>query len=63
MEAALLSINLVFMLALVIWSARVDPPGKQLSGRGLFDTRPGAACDHRKPPGGNHGHADLNIGL
>jgi hypothetical protein len=50
MEAGLFVVNLVVMLLLVLWSARADPPGKVLSGRGLFDPRPGAACDHRKRP-------------
>ena len=48
MEAALFVINLVIMLLLVLWSARADPPGKMLSGRGLFDMRAGAECDHRR---------------
>ncbi len=48
MEAALLFINLCVMLLLVFWSARVDSPGKQLSGRGPFDMTQGADCDHRR---------------
>jgi hypothetical protein len=47
MEALLLFINLIIMLGLVVWSARVDSAGKELSGRGAFDMKPGAECDHR----------------
>jgi hypothetical protein len=50
MEAALFCLNLLIMLLLVVWSARNDPPGRQLSGLGLFDTKPGAECDHRPLP-------------
>ncbi len=50
MEALLFVFNLVVFLLLLIWSARADPVGTELSGHGLFDTRPGAECDHRKRP-------------
>jgi hypothetical protein len=50
LEAALFVFNLVIMLLLVLWSARNDEPGSTLSGFGLFDTKPGAECDHRPRP-------------
>jgi hypothetical protein len=50
MEAALFVFNLVIMLLLILWSARNDVPGSPLSGRGLFDTKPGAECDDRPRP-------------
>jgi hypothetical protein len=50
MEAALFLVNLIAMLMLVLWAARTDPFGFKQSGRGLFDLRPGAACDERPSP-------------
>jgi len=50
MEAALFVVNLIVMLLLVMWAARADPFGFKQSGHGLFDMKPGAACDERKSP-------------
>jgi hypothetical protein len=52
MEAALFVANLIAMLLLVLWAARTDAFGFKRSGHGLFDMRPGAECDERKPPFG-----------
>ncbi len=50
MEAILFLLNLIAMLLLVLWAARVDPYGFVSNGRGLFDMKPGAACDERTSP-------------
>jgi hypothetical protein len=50
MEAILFLLNLIAMLLLVLWAARADPYGFVSSGRGLFDMKPGAACDERTSP-------------
>lgn len=50
MEAALFVVNLIAMLLLVLWAARTDPYGFKQSGQGLFDMKPGAACDERNSP-------------
>jgi hypothetical protein len=49
-EAVLFLLNLIAMLLLVLWAARSDPFGFVSSGRGLFDMKPGAACDERTSP-------------
>jgi hypothetical protein len=50
MEAALFVLNLIVMLLLVVSAARSDPFGFKPSGQGLFDMKPGAACDERTSP-------------
>ena len=50
MEAVLFLLNLIAMLLLILWAARSDPFGFVSSGRGLFDMKPGAACDERTSP-------------
>jgi hypothetical protein len=50
MEAILFLLNLIAMLLLVLWAARSDPFGFTTNGRGLFDMKPGAACDERESP-------------
>jgi hypothetical protein len=50
MEAILFLLNLIAMLLLVLWAARSDPFGFISNGRGLFDMKPGAACDERTSP-------------
>jgi hypothetical protein len=50
MEAILFLLNLIAMLLLVLWSARVDPYGFISNGRSLFEMKPGADCDERISP-------------
>ncbi len=50
MEALLFLVNLIVMLLLVLWAARTDPFGFNTDGHGLFDMKPGAACDERISP-------------
>ena len=56
MEAALFVLGLIIMLLLVLWSARNDVPGMPQSGGGLFDMKPGAACDERPRPNAAFGN-------